>query len=583
MKKEVLGSDFDDSEEETDKPKVSEKDSERTPSSAQTRELRLRKAPTKSESGSGSDVIERVEPSAKQAQKSGQGGVVIENPGEDDEIWNDIFPSGEDTAEEDEAKPESPEKESESQPGPVFEKSKPSTLRKAPVMPDSDSDSEEYIRRSLSTARRRAVVLPDSDSDDESSSPKPTSSPFKRGRIQERRTVTKPGNNRKGTRRGSTKNSRSVKGQRKKRTNSAEYSSDEYSVHGDQSEESSDTTETTNRGKIRIKADNNRRPKTEKSGPRKRKRKDKTDKGYESEEPPSKIRGTAECGIKRAQACLRLRSIPKKQMPDYAKIENESIDFLERMVEARNADLEAYNAKKPPMAKYKMLREVEDFGVKKHHQPFLLQNNFLAIIKMWLEPYSDGVMPNVQVRTGLLNILQLIPVDNQLKEYVLGSDGIGFTVHFLSKKDEHASNKSIATQILQSWYRQFTADGDDFDVFSGSFGSEARQEAREAIREQEKRTERAESHGIGKRKVAVAPQGSLQVYDEAPPDAAPREVRYQAVAKAENKKEALRKRYKKQKDGSGLASGIDRMRKSSQRFHRERSPFGGNGGSKAKY
>lgn len=52
-------------------------------------------------------------------------------------------------------------------------------------------------------------------------------------------------------------------------------------------------------------------------------------------------------------------------------------------------------------------QEVELFlAQRKYHESFLQQGG-LGVLKGWLEPYSDGTLPNVRVRTAVLKCLQV--------------------------------------------------------------------------------------------------------------------------------------------------------------------------------
>lgn len=52
-------------------------------------------------------------------------------------------------------------------------------------------------------------------------------------------------------------------------------------------------------------------------------------------------------------------------------------------------------------------QEVELFlAQRKYHESFLQQGG-LGVLKGWLEPYSDGTLPNVRVRSAVLKCLQV--------------------------------------------------------------------------------------------------------------------------------------------------------------------------------
>lgn len=53
------------------------------------------------------------------------------------------------------------------------------------------------------------------------------------------------------------------------------------------------------------------------------------------------------------------------------------------------------------------MQEVETFlSQRKYHELFIAQGG-LGVLKSWLEPYQDGSLPNVRVRTSVLKVLQV--------------------------------------------------------------------------------------------------------------------------------------------------------------------------------
>jgi len=65
----------------------------------------------------------------------------------------------------------------------------------------------------------------------------------------------------------------------------------------------------------------------------------------------------------------------------------------------------------------------------------------------------DGALPNVQIRTSLLEILSDIPVDADWVERLESSQGLGRVIHFLSVNEDYAPNKRIAEKLLSKWSR----------------------------------------------------------------------------------------------------------------------------------
>lgn len=153
---------------------------------------------------------------------------------------------------------------------------------------------------------------------------------------------------------------------------------------------------------------------------------------------------------------------PRKKELDPEKVEKDSIDFLERMMVARDEDVRAYKRGSPALGKLKMLREVELMTMKVQYRDSLIGSGLLPIFKAWLDPMPDGALPNVQIRTSLLNILSNIPVDDGWVDKLKNSQGLGKVVHFLAKNDDHRPNQRVAEKLMEKWARPVYQSNDDF-------------------------------------------------------------------------------------------------------------------------
>lgn len=169
----------------------------------------------------------------------------------------------------------------------------------------------------------------------------------------------------------------------------------------------------------------------------------------EEVQKPKKPLNAFEKAIEENKAMRRSR----KQDLDPAQVEAECVAFLEKMMRARDEDIRSYKRGKPALEKLKMLREVELMLMKVSHREQLLDNVLLAIIKAWLDPMPDGALPNVQIRTSLLNILSSFRVDSDWVERLESSQGLGRVVHFLSRNDDHAPNRRLAEKLMMKWAR----------------------------------------------------------------------------------------------------------------------------------
>ncbi|GFR40107.1 hypothetical protein Agub_g661 [Astrephomene gubernaculifera] len=113
-------------------------------------------------------------------------------------------------------------------------------------------------------------------------------------------------------------------------------------------------------------------------------------------------------------------------------------------------------SKSPAISKLRMLQELEHFlAQRKYHESFLQQGG-LGVLKGWLEPYFDGTLPNVRVRTAVLKGLQALPIDTTHEDHkeMLRKSQLGKNVMFLFKcTEETPDNRRIAKELVHRWSR----------------------------------------------------------------------------------------------------------------------------------
>ena len=85
--------------------------------------------------------------------------------------------------------------------------------------------------------------------------------------------------------------------------------------------------------------------------------------------------------------------------------------LLKRMEQAAFNDIKSHDRGEPAIEKLKMLDEVEEACIHRDKQPLLLNEGLLGVLKSWIEPLSDGTLPNIKIRTTVLRILQKLPID----------------------------------------------------------------------------------------------------------------------------------------------------------------------------
>ncbi|KAK7366996.1 hypothetical protein VNO80_09001 [Phaseolus coccineus] len=111
---------------------------------------------------------------------------------------------------------------------------------------------------------------------------------------------------------------------------------------------------------------------------------------------------------------------------------------------------------KPAINKLKKLTLLTEVLSKKQLQLEFLDHGVLTLLKNWLEPLPDGSLPNINIRTEILRILNDFPID--LEQYdrreQLKKSGLGKVIMFLSKSDEEISvNRKLAKELVDKWSR----------------------------------------------------------------------------------------------------------------------------------
>uniref|UniRef100_A0A6T6C574 TFIIS N-terminal domain-containing protein n=1 Tax=Compsopogon caeruleus TaxID=31354 RepID=A0A6T6C574_9RHOD len=144
----------------------------------------------------------------------------------------------------------------------------------------------------------------------------------------------------------------------------------------------------------------------------------------------------------------------KRRRPkDRAVVEEEVLDFIAFMMRVRDDDLKAYRKNTPALNKVKSLPHVEEMLKKIDYRETLLQNDLLPVIRSWLDPMPDNTLPNLTVRSRLLELLSEFPVNEEWLHHLERSRGLGKVVNYLSMKDPHEPNSRLAKALVEKWSR----------------------------------------------------------------------------------------------------------------------------------
>lgn len=186
---------------------------------------------------------------------------------------------------------------------------------------------------------------------------------------------------------------------------------------------------------------------------------------------------------------------------------------------------------KPAVHKLRMLPQLEEMVATKRLHTELLDAGLLGVLRTWLDPMSDGTLPNVKVRETLLRLLHQLPVDcsKEDRKDQLKRSGLGRVVMFYYKlPDETAANRRMAKELVEAWSRPILAQGrremdagEEQRILEARRLREARQKALAGSEPQQERDEEGQAVPLKKsdpgfRWHAAIPQAASLDYVRAP-------------------------------------------------------------------
>ncbi|GAB9474595.1 hypothetical protein Gpo141_00011715 [Globisporangium polare] len=125
-------------------------------------------------------------------------------------------------------------------------------------------------------------------------------------------------------------------------------------------------------------------------------------------------------------------------------------EMLYRMDKAHQDDLASIAERRPALEKIKYVDHAIMLMRKHQLQPMLLDFDLLSIIKKWIHPLDDGTLPNVGIRTKMINMVADMPV---FKEHLKRS-GFGKVIMMLWKHPEETrENKDLCRDLIERWSR----------------------------------------------------------------------------------------------------------------------------------
>mmetsp|Transcript_43167 Transcript_43167/g.169005 ORF Transcript_43167/g.169005 Transcript_43167/m.169005 type:complete len:401 (+) Transcript_43167:160-1362(+) len=206
----------------------------------------------------------------------------------------------------------------------------------------------------------------------------------------------------------------------------------------------------------------------------------------------------------------------KKKYQSLDEMRQASEDLIGRMWKARDEDLKAFKRDQPALQKLKMLPEVEDFCKRVGFPEVLLQCKILGALRLWLDPMPDSSLPNQSVRTRVLKLLEIFPIDEEWKDLLRESGGLGKIINFLSIKDPYEPNRRQAKKLISIWSRQIFAKKDVSDPYERALPPSSIAQSSRASDKKESMYEREMKKSNASRFFARVPQPASLSFNRIP-------------------------------------------------------------------
>ena len=146
----------------------------------------------------------------------------------------------------------------------------------------------------------------------------------------------------------------------------------------------------------------------------------------------------------------RKKKIPKK----LTELEDEAREFISKMENAADDDVQAVKARRPAVKKLRMLGDVTEMLTKRDMQRSLLDHDILSSVKRWIQPLPNGSLGNVTVRQRLIESIGNMSGENGITSSDLKRSGIGQTIMILYKhRSETPNMKRALKKLIEQWSR----------------------------------------------------------------------------------------------------------------------------------
>ena len=127
-------------------------------------------------------------------------------------------------------------------------------------------------------------------------------------------------------------------------------------------------------------------------------------------------------------------------------------ELVQEMISACESDVVSMERSEPGLAKLRLLPKVEEQTSKQSLQDSFIDAGGLGAIREWLRLLPDNSLPNLTLRSSMLQIVQKLTPSATIES--LKESRIGHAIRdVIFHSEEVSSNKRIANEIAESWLR----------------------------------------------------------------------------------------------------------------------------------
>ena len=186
-------------------------------------------------------------------------------------------------------------------------------------------------------------------------------------------------------------------------------------------------------------------------------------------------------------------------------ITSEVLNFLARMEVATEQDRESVVAKQPAVQKLRMLKEMTTKLKEVDLHESFLRHGLLKVLASWLNLLPDGNLPNVTVRTAVIEAIRQLPIETDLtdRKEELKRSGLGRIIMFLSTlPQETPGNRKKCKDLVEKWSRPVYELSSQYRDLRQAVEDDPDERPKKKKRADAVKAEATEDHDVGRARAA---------------------------------------------------------------------------------